>query len=552
MSFSSFISPMKSLGLSILFFTILFAQSLSAQFILNGTAVQTNDSCWALTPAQNFKVGSIWNETKINLNESFQVLMQLNFGNLDANGADGIVFGFQPVSTSIGQPGEGIGFGGVVPSIGIEFDTWQNGNLADPSYDHIAIMRNGLLNHGTASNLAGPVQASQQSTNIEDGQWHQLRVNWDADIKELEVWFDCSKRLSYTGDIVNELFGGDPFVFWGFTSATGGSVNVHQVCLSYTTFLDGFNDVVICPGGQFQLGVGGGNSYKWTPDTGLSNPNIPNPIAAPDTTTTYIVEVLDDCNNPFFDSLTVFIDGDTVFFDLGPDSTFCEGQPIQLDATSIGTNNVTYQWNSGASVPVIDVQHSGIYAVTVTVDDYCVADDRVAIVINPLPGDVDLGPDLELCLGQVVEVDATASGDLSYLWEDGLDSPFRVIEAEGSYKVVASNDCGEVSDNILVSFEDCRQVYFPSAFTPNNDGINDAFLPFHDGDVEQVLSLLIFDRWGGLVFENRAFIPNEFEQGWNGKVKEKEAHQGVYVWLAEVVFRDGFVEQMVGEVTLLR
>ena len=70
------------------------------EFFLNGSATQSNDTCWVLTPDELWQVGSIWNEQKINLNESFQVLMDMYFGCRDSDGADGIVFGFQPVSTS--------------------------------------------------------------------------------------------------------------------------------------------------------------------------------------------------------------------------------------------------------------------------------------------------------------------------------------------------------------------------------------------------------------------------------------------------------------------
>ena len=525
---------------------------LEAQFILNGSAVQVNDSCWALTPEDFNQVGSIWNEVKIDLNESFQVLMQLNFGDLDDDGADGILFGFQPVSTSIGSPGGGLGFIGVSPSIGIEFDTWQNTQLNDPAFDHIAIVKNGDLDHNSLNNLAGPLQASAQTANIEDGQWHQLRVNWDAISMKLEVWFDCNLRLSYTGDIVNEIFGGNPSVFWGFTSATGGARNLHQVCLSYTTFLDGFDDVVICPGGQFQLNISGGASYKWTPATGLSNPNIPNPIAAPEETTTYVVEVFDDCNNPFFDTVTVFIDGDTVFFELGVDTTICEGDPFQLDATSLGLSSVEYQWSTGATTPVIDPVFSGLYTVTVTVDQYCVSDDRIAVNVIPLPGYVDIGSNAVLCLGKVLELDATTSGDPQYLWEDGTTSPLRTVDQPGLYAVHISNICGESTNSLFVEYEDCRQVFFPNAFSPNDDGINDVFIPFHNGDVAQVVYFKIFDRWGGLVFENFGFQPNDFTAGWAGKLAGQPANPGVYVWMAEVVFRDGFVQLLEGDVVLIR
>jgi gliding motility-associated-like protein len=488
---------------------------------------------------------------KVNLNNSFQVIMELKFGCRDTDGADGILFGLQPLSTSIGQQGEGIGFQGVSPSLGIEFDTWQNNNLADPAFDHIAISKNGVLNHSTPNNLAGPVQAHASKTNVEDCDFHSLRVNWDAPSHRLEVWFDCQLRLSYTGDIVNQIFGGDPWVFWGFTSATGGARNLHQVCLSYTTFLDGFEDVTICPGGQFQLRVSGGIKYHWTPAEGLNNPNIPNPIAAPPLTTTYLVEVTDACNNPFYDSLTVFIDGDTVFFELGADTSICEGQQLKLDATSSGTDTVTYLWSGGNTMPVLNVQQSGYYSVTVTVDEYCVADDRVHVTVIPLPK-VNLPGDTTLCFEQTLYLDGAQPGNFSYLWQDGSTAAAYSVKEPGTYTLGVSNECGEQKASILVDYEDCRQVYFPNAFCPDNDGLNDVFMPFDGGDVAVIRVFQIFNRWGGLVYEYFNILPNDPVYGWNGMFQGKKAQSGVYVWMAKVEFRDGVVKSFEGDVTLIR
>ena len=210
-----------------------------AQFILNGAATAIGDSCFQLTTANDFEVGSIWNEEKVNLNESFEVLVDLFLGCEDPQGADGIVFGLQPVSTAIGSAGEALGFGGVQPSLGVEFDTHQNFNLADPIFDHIAIVRDGQLDHNVPQGaLAGPVQITNFTGNIEDCQYHPLRIQWEVESLTLSVYLDCELRLTYTGDIVNDIFGGDPLVFWGFTSATGGLSNVHEICFSYTTFLD--------------------------------------------------------------------------------------------------------------------------------------------------------------------------------------------------------------------------------------------------------------------------------------------------------------------------
>lgn len=546
----SYLSKMKKRTLWPVAFLLFQSHFLLAQFILNGSAVQINDTCWTLTPAQNGRVGSIWNETKIDLNNSFQIIMELYLGCKDADGADGILFGLQPVSTSIGQSGEGIGFQGVSPSIGIEFDTWQNGNLSDPSYDHVAISKNGVLNHGGTNNLAGPVQANAAQANIEDCDWHKLRVNWDAVTRTLEVWFDCSKRLTYTGDIVNEVFNGDPNVYWGFTAATGGSNNLQQVCFSYVTFLDKFDDVTICPGGQYQIKLSGGVEYHWSPPDGLSNPNIPNPIAKPDATTEYEVEVIDACGNQFFDTILVAVDGDTVFFDLGVDTSICEGGSLLLDATSNSTSSVDYLWSNGQTTPTIAASQTALYAVTVTIDNYCVADDRKALTVLPFPR-VVLPSDTVLCLEQTLLLNVGNSvGDL--LWQDGLTEPMRTVTSAGNYRVIASNICGEMEASTTVSFEDCRQVYFPNAFSPNGDGINDSFLPFDGGDVGVVHSFQVFDRWGGLVYQFYNIKPNDFTVGWDGFSEDKKANPGVYAWLADVEFRDGKRQLLKGDVTLVR
>ena len=111
----------------------------SGQFFLNGDATMLNDSCFQLTSETNWQVGSIWNPDKIDLRRSFDLVMEV-FPGCDDEGADGLVFGLQPISTSIGTSGEDLGFGGVVPSLGVEIDTYFNGNKGDPEFDHLAII----------------------------------------------------------------------------------------------------------------------------------------------------------------------------------------------------------------------------------------------------------------------------------------------------------------------------------------------------------------------------------------------------------------------------
>jgi len=523
-------------------------QQVEAQFILNGDAIQISDSCFQLTEEAFNQVGSIWFEEQISLNESFDVLMDLYFGCRDV-GADGIVFGFQPVSTSVGQSGGGIGFSGVSPSFAIEFDTWQN--VSDPPEDHITIIKNGELNHSTTSgSLAGPISAKSNGANIEDCEFHQMRVTWDVLTQTAKVYFDCEERLSYTGDIVNEIFGGDPEVFWGFTSATGGEFNIQQVCFSYTSFLDGFEDVVICPGGEFQIELSGGDSYLWSPTEGLSNPNIANPIASPSETTTYFVEVTDECNVPFMDTITVFVDGDTVRFELANDTTLCDPQTIILDAEN--GSPATYLWSDGLTVPTREVDYSGNFQVTVTLDDYCVtqAGVNVSYAISP---QATLPADTTLCQQGSLTLDvAMPFGEADYLWSNGSTEPILEVLDEGTYSISVSNFCGEISDDITVVYDECDALFIPNAFTPDFDGVNDDFALYSDDDVKQVLQFDIYSRWGELIFSKSGAVTNLRDFRWDGSYKGKPAPAGVYVYVVDVLFKDDSVQLFKGDVSLIR
>jgi gliding motility-associated-like protein len=202
-------------------------------YVLNGSATQNSCNCYTLTPDQYTQSGSVWNKNKIDLTQSFDYHFNVFLGcNTGTNGADGIAFVLQPISTSIGTTGEGLGFGGVAPSLGVTIDTYQNSPDDDPPYDHIAFQANGDVNHADANNLAGPVQALVDNPDIKDCAWHVLEVQWNAASMTLSASIDGVLRLTMTKDIVQTIFQGNGLVFWGFTAATGGSDNLQQFCTS--------------------------------------------------------------------------------------------------------------------------------------------------------------------------------------------------------------------------------------------------------------------------------------------------------------------------------
>lgn len=249
-------------------------------YILNGSAVQDNCNCYTLTVESNFQGGSVWNATKINLNNPFDFIFNVNLGCKDADGADGIVFILQPINTSLGAAGEGMGFEGVTPSIGISLDTWQNTNRNDPTYDHISIQANGVISHG--GDLAGPVQASASNGNIEDCQWHTFRISWDPVTYSLKTYFDGVFRLEITRDLVATIFNNDPMVYWGFSAATGGSNNRHQFCTALNPgFTTNLTNNAVCLGDPVAFNNISESfapiaSFAWDFGDGITS-NSPNP-----------------------------------------------------------------------------------------------------------------------------------------------------------------------------------------------------------------------------------------------------------------------------------
>ena len=117
--------------------------------------------------------------------------------------------------------------------------------------------------------------------------------------------------------------------------------------------------------------------------------------------------------------------------------------------------------------------------------------------------------------------------------------------------VIDTNGCQAV-DVVNIEVTKDRLVYIPSGFSPDGDGLNDRLTLYGGTGVAQVNYFRIFDRWGSLVYEINNRQPNIETEGWDGVLKGKELPTGVYIYIAEVVFTDGWVEQYKGDITLIR
>ena len=270
---------------SVIFFLLLCC-CLDAQTVLNGEAQDLGAGEFLLTPAAGNKVGSIWYKDKVSLSNSFKLDFELYLGDNDG-GADGLSFCLQPLSTSIGVFGGGLGIQGVSPSLFVEFDTFRNGG--DPNFDHIALQKNGNVVNTSADNLSPSVRFNTGVDDVEDGLWRAVQVVWNSTTEVFQIFVNCELRIQYQGDVVNEIFSGNPEVFWGFTASTGGRMNLQKV-RNITTNILAIQDEIICKGKSVKIDVPNpGATFSWSPQLGIDDLNSLNPTFSPGVTTEYVI-----------------------------------------------------------------------------------------------------------------------------------------------------------------------------------------------------------------------------------------------------------------------
>jgi len=296
------------------------------------------------------------------------------------------------------------------------------------------------------------------------------------------------------------------------------------------------NDQVICAGTTTEIGTPvNGASYLW--NNGATTPRI-----VVDASGEYAVTVsISGCSA----AASMFVDVITVAPpDLGPDRRACEGEWVNVYTPG---SNVT--WSNGTEGNELVVGSTGLY--TATVDSLgCTASDAVFISFTPMTTTLDLDGDVTICPGSMAVIHTEELAGASYLWSTGATGRYISVSEPGWYSVRATGLCIDATDSMQVIHEDCNTyVYVPNAFTPNNDGENDVFLPVFAGPLDQY-QLDIFDRWG-----ERIHSSNDRYAGWDGSYNGTPSQLGVYVWKIHfrVLAPEGVrSEERIGHVTLLR
>jgi gliding motility-associated-like protein len=247
-------------------------------------------------------------------------------------------------------------------------------------------------------------------------------------------------------------------------------------------------DTSVCNGRTVLLQATAGASYEWTPATGLSNTSIRNPLAKPDVTTDYIVKVTD---------------------------------------------------NSGCS----DTAHAHIHIVNATAvkagaagaDYFCIPSDSASFK-DISTGDITKW-NWNFDNGQT---DTTHEPAIQYYSIPGNKETYTIRLA-----VADSFGCADTVYHI-VKVEDNCYIAVPTAFTPNNDGLNDYLSPLNAYKATNLM-FRVYNRNGQVVFETR-----DWTRKWDGTIGGVKQATDVYVWMLDYTDPKGKRIALKGTSVLIR
>jgi len=359
-----------------------------------------------------------------------------------------------------------------------------------------------------------------------------------------------------------------------------GTVNGIASILFYPDInIAGLSDTSICIGSSFFVnpilsgGQGTGYEFIW------SGPGISSDMSAiqlsPNENSNFTFEVTDGCGMVYSEDISVLVTPSPVLSAQVMNGPLCGPGQVLIQETSpdISDNGYCYWYAQGDTIfncsgaqffisgtGNIDV---GFYAEPVP---GCISDTvfQGFIEILELPhADFEYDPKEPSNAENIIQFVNFSIDAHQYEWFldaqlfseqqfPSLSLPFSEIPEFYTICLVATNEnlCTDTLCTIIPTTNELL-VYVPSAFTPDNDGVNDHFKPvLHSADIDKY-SFSIFDRWGNIIWETQ-----DVNAGWNGAGSEESTYSspdGIYTWKIQVR-RVGTTDERVylGMVTLIR
>ena len=317
-----------------------------------------------------------------------------------------------------------------------------------------------------------------------------------------------------------------------------------------------------------------GPGYLWyiSAAGGTGSSTAPTPsTSSPGSNSYYVTQTVNGCESPR--STITITTKNLPTATLATVTPSCPPLCTKL-ALSSPDNLIAYNWQLGDggtfagndTVPNHCYNLSGSYTVAVTIKDVNNCENTISFPGAVLVADVpealfSFTPQPTTIIDPTITFTNMSTGarPLSYQWNFGTEpgtfvtteNPGYTYESIGNYTVqlITTNGygCTDTLNQVVVIADDIM-LYVPTAFSPNGDGVNDSFYAKGVGIDEKNFSMLIFDRWGEMIFQSSGL-----NDAWNGKVNDKAlVSNDIFVW--KIVYKSQTGEKLLksGHVTLVK
>lgn len=164
------------------------------------------------------------------------------------------------------------------------------------------------------------------------------------------------------------------------------------------------------------------------------------------------------------------------------------------------------------------------------------------------------GRDTLAAWGEPVQLNAKGGADVIYTWtpavglnNPSLENPVATLSKDQLYKLDAVTDKGcDSHSSILIKRYNGPELYIPTAFTPNGDGLNDVLKVFPVG-TKKFHFFSVYDRKG-----QQLFYTADYNKGWDGTFSGSKMESGVYIVYATATDYKGNAMIKKGTVTIIR
>ena len=345
-------------------------------------------------------------------------------------------------------------------------------------------------------------------------------------------------------------------VLGNFGCVVTDSITVNVVSIDQ---VDAGPDTTICFQDAFIPNASFSGNSVWMLNGNVVATDVMRPELFPQTNSTYELIVTNDLC-VLTDEVSVTVLGPTELSASG--GQICEGDSIQLFASGNGTEFI---WTPGESLsdtsisnPIATPEFTTVYTVSSSVEGCWPISEEVTVTILPSPTPYPQRR-VNFKRGELVELNANVeqgSGGYIYEWRpadylscDDCERPVATPDTSIRYEIWVEDQygCVDSSSVYLNMLEICSPDLFvmPTAFTPNNDGLND-FLEVQG--FAEVTLFQVYNRWGELIYSD-----DGNGNGWDGSYKGKKLNRDVFVYYIEGICPyTGDPVMRSGDVTLLR